>query len=138
MAGSQKFTEADLQVGMASRVMKNQGVLAHTHTVIFSRSLTQAERHLFTTLLSSFYVTVHFSRQFGDGLVAEPIVEFKSPNQAFYTLKQTSGSGVWKELLFAMLANFSHEVAPIRRHNESRAFDPEYSKATHKYAEVLT
>jgi hypothetical protein len=39
-------------------------------------------------------------------------------------LKQKTLSGAWKELLFAVLANFSHEVAPIHLHDESRAFEP--------------
>ena len=123
-----KFTLSDLQIGKASTLKKEQGILMHTHTVIFGRPLTQAERHLFGTLLNSFYVTVHFSRQFGNSLVGEPVVEFKSPNLVQYTLKNTTLSGEWKELLFAMLATFSAEVAPIHRHDYSRAFDPTRSQ----------
>lgn len=119
-----KFTVSDLQIGRASTLRKEQGILIHTHSVIFARPLTQAERHLFRTLLNSFYVTVNFSRQFGNSLVGEPLVEFKSPSLAHYTLKHTTLSGEWKELLFAMLATFSAEVAPIQRHDDSRAFDP--------------
>jgi hypothetical protein len=60
--------------------------------------------------------------------VAEPIVEFLSEHEARYTLKQHTLSGPWKDLLFAVLANFSHEVAPIQWHDESRAFDPEVGR----------
>lgn len=124
MRKKQKFTKDDLQIGMGSRITKKDGLLLHTHRVMFGRALTQAERHLFSTLLSSFYYTVRFSRQFGDGLVSEPVVEFKAPNRAFYTLKHSSQQGQWKELLFAMLANFSYEIAPIAIHDDSRVFDP--------------
>ncbi|MBV7334185.1 hypothetical protein KFU94_39320 [Chloroflexi bacterium TSY] len=54
------------------------------------------------------------------------MVEFLSESEARDTLRQTELSGDWKKLLFAILANFSHEVAPIRLHDESRAFDPAY------------
>lgn len=123
----QKFTKDDLQIGMGSQIMKKDGLLLHTHMVLFGRALTQAERHLFTTVLTSFYYTVRFSRQFGDGLVSEPVVEFKAPNRASYTLKHSSQQGQWKELLFAMLANFSYEIAPIAIHDDSRVFDPNRS-----------
>jgi hypothetical protein len=98
--------------------------VVHTHRVRCARPLTRAEQHLFADVLVGFYYTVHFSRQFGDGLVAAPVVEFLSPHEARYTLKQKTLSGPWKDLLFAVLANFSHEVAPIRLHDESRAFEP--------------
>jgi len=122
MAEKQTFTEADLEVGVTSHVTKDSGVFTHTHTVIFDRPLTQAERHLFVTVLTSFYYTVRFSRQFGDGLVAEPEVKFDAPDRARYTFKQTTLNGPWKDLLFAILANFSHEVVSIRLHDDSRIF----------------
>ena len=37
--------------------------------------------------------------------------------------------GAWKDLLFAILINFSHEIAPIAKHDESRAFTPEAVEA---------
>jgi hypothetical protein len=126
------FSEADLEIGSMSEITKEQDVFTHTHTVVFGRPLTQAERHLFASVLTGFYYTVHFSRQFGDGLVAEPVVDFDAPNRARYTLKQTTLSGPWKDLLLAILANFSHEVAPIIRHDESRAFDPERTPTLHE------
>jgi hypothetical protein len=61
----------------------------------------------------------------GNGLAAEPVVKCSSEHEARYTLKQRTLSGPWKDLLFAVLANVSHEVAPIQWHDDSRAFDPE-------------
>ena len=121
----QTYTEADLQIGTKSKISWKSKIALHTHNVIFTRPLTRAEQHLFASILTGFYYTVHFSRQFGNGLVAEPVVEFISDDEARYTLRQTTLDGPGKELLFAILANFSHEVAPIRLHDESRAFDPE-------------
>lgn len=123
----QKYTEADLQVGTITDVKREGETVVHTHRVIFTRALTRAEQHLFTDVLIGFYYTVHFSQQFGNGLMAEPIVEFISDREARYTLKQSTLTGPWKDLLFAVLANFSHEVASIRLHDDSRAFDPAFA-----------
>ena len=119
------YTEADLQIGRTADVKREGETVVHTHSVHFARPLTRAEQHLFTDVLVGFYYTVHFSQQFGDGLVAEPVVEFLSDHEARYTLRQRSLSGPWKDLLFAVLGNFSQEVVPIRLHDESCAFDPE-------------
>lgn len=118
------YTKADLHIGTITEVRQEGETVVHTHHVRFARPLTRAEQHLFADVLVGFYYTVHFSRQFGDGLVAEPVVEFTSACEARYTLRQKTLSGPWKELLFAVLGNFSHEVAPIRWHDESRAFEP--------------
>ena len=74
-------------------------------------------------MIQGFYYTARFSRQFGDDLVAEPVIEFTRPSEARYTLRQRGMSGPWKDLLFAMLANFSHEIVGIREHDGSRVFD---------------
>ncbi|MCB9149423.1 MAG: hypothetical protein H6645_00075 [Caldilineaceae bacterium] len=84
--------------------------------------MTEAERYLFSDVLRGFYYTVRFSRQFGTELVSAPLVEFLDSQTVRYTLQQTSMSGQWKELLLAILANFSLDVAPIAKHDESRAF----------------
>jgi hypothetical protein len=119
------YTDADVRIGTTTDVKREGQSVVHTHRVIFARPLTRAEQHLFADVLVGFYYTVHFSQQFGNGLVAEPVVEFLSDHEARYTLKQRTLSGPWKDLLFAVLANFSHEVAPIQWHDDSRAFDPE-------------
>ncbi|HIC88616.1 MAG TPA: hypothetical protein EYP04_04340 [Anaerolineae bacterium] len=48
-------------------------------------------------------------------------------NQLKKTVRNGRGSYAWKwkDLLLAILTNSSHEVVPIHRHDESRAFDPE-------------
>jgi hypothetical protein len=123
----QKYTKADLHVGAKTDLKREGKTIMHTHRVIFARPLTRAEQHFFTDVLVGFYYTVHFSQQFGNGLVAEPVVEFISDCEARYTLRQSTLSGAWKDLLFAVMAHFSHEVAPIQWHDDSRAFDPEYA-----------
>lgn len=124
MPAKRVYAEADLQIGLESHTAREQGIITQTHTVVFGRPLTQAERHLFMAVLTGFYHTVHFSHQFGEGLVAEPVVEFDAPDRARYTLKQTTAHGAWKDLLFAILANFSYEVAPILGHDDSQVFVP--------------
>lgn len=119
------YTEADLQIGRTADVKREGETVTHIHCAHFARPLTRAEQHLFTDVLVGFYYTVHFSKQFGGGLVAEPVVEFLSDHEARYTLRQRSMSGPWKDLLLAVLGNFSQEVVPIRLHDESRIFDPE-------------
>lgn len=119
------YTKADLTLGSLATISRDDGVTAHSHIVEFARPLTEAERHLFCDVLRGFYHTVRFSRQFGAGLVAEPLVEFTGLDRARYTLRQTSMQGAWKDLLFAILTNFSYEIAPIARHDESGAFAPQ-------------
>jgi hypothetical protein len=116
------YTKADLQISQIAKFVRHGDIISHTHTVVFERLLTVAERHLFVDVLTGFYYTVHFSQQFDGNFVAEPTVEFDSPSQARYTFYQTNLSGEWKDLLFAVLFNFSHEVVPIALHDESRAF----------------
>jgi len=124
MQQRRQYTKTDLTLGTLATIAHDEGVTTHTHSVEFARPLTEAERHLFCDVVRGFYHTVRFSRQFGTNLVAEPLVEFVSPDRARYTLRQTSMQGAWKDLLFAILTNFSHEIAPIARHDESRAFAP--------------
>lgn len=121
-----QYTAADLQIGTTASFQSNDGITTHTHRVRFGRPLTRAKQHLFSDVLIGFYHTVYFSRQFGDTLVAEPVVEFLSEAETRYTLRQRNLNGSWKDLLFTILANFSHEVAPIHLHDDSRVFDPIY------------
>jgi len=114
------YTEDDLQIRSTAHIEKIDDVYIHTHTVVFDRPLTQAERHMFIAVLNGFYYTVHFSRQFGDGPVAEPTIEFEGAQTARYTLKQATLNGPWKHLLLSILFNFSREVAPIQLHDDSR------------------
>jgi len=127
---AQPYTLADLEIRATERQIEGEQVIAHTHTVIFSRPLTVPEQQRFARLMLSFYDAVHFSSYFGDNLLAEPEVVFTAPDQARYTLHQRGVSGPWKDLLFAMLAAFSHEVVAIAQHDGSRAFDPAREPAT--------
>lgn len=122
---TRQYTADDLESRTTERQTQDGHILAHTHTVIFSRALTAQEQQQFARLLCSLYDVVDFSGRFGDSMLAEPRVTFPLPNQARYTLYQKDISGPWKDLLFAMLATFSQKVAGITLHDHSRAFDPE-------------
>lgn len=124
MHEKKQYTKDDLLLGASAVATREASVITHSHTVEFGRPLTEAEGHLFRSVLTGFYHTVRFSGQFGGDFIAEPIIEFINPQKARYTFRQASLSGTWKELLFAILANFSHEVAPILLHDESQAFAP--------------
>lgn len=128
-ATRKQYTEADFKVSKIAKFERENGIIAHTHTVKFGHSLTEAERHLFRAVLTSFCQTMRFSPQLGGEFVGEPSVEFVDAETALYTFRQKSLSGDWKELLFAILATFSTEIAPILRHDESAAFDPARMKA---------
>ena len=80
------YTDADLRIGATTDVKRERQTVMHTQRVIFARPLTRAEQHLFADILVGFYYTVHCSQQFGNGLVAEPVVEFLSEHEARYTL----------------------------------------------------
>ncbi len=112
----------DLMIRRGERSVNGE-VTTHTHTIVFARPLVEEEKHLFVSLIQGFYYAVRFSRQFGDDLVVEPVIEFTRPDEARYTLRQRGMSGPWKDLLFAMLANFSHEIVGIREHDGNRVFD---------------
>ena len=117
------YTMDDLTIQSGERKVEGK-IMTHIHTIIFAHPLTKKERHLFTRMIQGFYYTVRFSKQFGDNLVTEPVIEFTQENEARYTLQQRGMSGPWKDLLFSMLANFSYEIAAIREHDGNRIFDP--------------
>jgi hypothetical protein len=131
METKRKYTEADIKkISKIAKFVREGDVISHTHTVIFGRPLSTAERRLFAEVLTGFYYTVYFSQKFEAEFVSEPVIEFDSPTQARFTFRQRALYGSWKELLFAVLLNFSHEVVPILRHDESTAFDPTNVKVT--------
>jgi hypothetical protein len=120
----QSYTLADLTVRPTHRQQRDGESIAHTHMVEFVRALTAEEQQRFRRLLVSFYDVVHFSQRYGNGLYAEPTVRFPTPTTAAYTLYQQGASGAWKDLLFAMLATFSHEVVGIATHDGNPVFAP--------------
>ena len=69
-----KYTTDDLTIRSGEQSARG-GITTHIHTIVFARPLTDEEKRLFTRMIQGFYYTVHFSRQFGDGLVAEPVIE---------------------------------------------------------------
>lgn len=123
-----KYTLDDLTIRPTNRQVKNGQSISHTHQVEFSRPLTRDEQLQFKRLIISFYDCVYFSRHFGNGLWAEPLVVFPLPNQACYTLYQRGATGSWKELLFAMLATFSSEVVEIGLHDGNSVFARRFTK----------
>ncbi len=120
----QTYTQNDLTVRQTNRQVKEGQSVAHTHSVEFVRALDRQEQERFTRLLVSFYDVVHFSRQYGNGLYAEPQIAFHTPLAAQYTLYQQGSSGPWKDLLFAMLGAFSNEVVGIAAHDGNPVFAP--------------
>src|ERR1043166_10011887 len=75
------YSDADVRIGATTDVKWEGQTVVHSHRVIFARPLTRAEQHLFADVLVGFYYTVHFSQQFSNGLVAEPVVEFLSDHE---------------------------------------------------------
>ncbi len=124
----QTYTLQDLTVRQTNRQIKDGQSVAHTHIVGFVRALGTQEQQRFSRLIISFYDVVHFSRQYGNGLYAEPKVVFPTPTTAHYTLYQHGTSGPWKDLLFAMLAAFSHEIVGIAAHDGNPVFAPVVEK----------
>jgi len=120
----QKYTLNDLTIRPTRRQIQDGQSVSHSHTVEFVRSLTDEEQRTFIRLIISFYDVVHFSRKFGNGLRSEPDITFSSPSSAVYTLYQHGSSGPWKDLLFSILATFSHEVAGIATHDNNPVFAP--------------
>ena len=103
MTQKQIYTKADLQINNSAKFIQTNNGISHTHTVVFSRPLSTAERHLFVDVLMGFYYTAYFSKQFEVEFLAEPLVEFDSSEQARYTLRQKDLSGsAWKNLLLAI------------------------------------
>lgn len=118
----EQYTLDDLTIRPTNRQLKNGQSIAHTHEVEFARPLTREEQLKFKRLIISFYDCVYFSRHFGNGLWAEPLVVFPTRHLTYYTLYQKNTAGSWKELLFAMLATFSYEVAEIALHDGNSVF----------------
>jgi hypothetical protein len=118
-----KYTLDDFTIRPTNRQLKNGQSIAHTHEVEFARRLTREVQLKFKRLIISFYDGVYFSCGiFGNGLWAEPLVVFPARHLACYTLYQKNTAGSWKELLFAMLATFSYEVAEIALHDGNSVF----------------
>ena len=77
------YTEDDLMIRKLPDYKRENGIISHTHKVEFGRPLHETEQQLFQSMLTGFYYTVRFSHQFGGEFVAEPSVEFITPQQEF-------------------------------------------------------
>ncbi|AFY80623.1 hypothetical protein [Oscillatoria acuminata] len=127
-----KYTLNDLK-RRPSLWSREGSVQTHTHTVEFSRSLTETEQQQFITLLMDFPSKV--KQEFPDlktHFLDKTEVWFDNPGCAKYTLHQIERGGEWKDLLFSLLAKFSQEVAIISKHDGN----PVFAKAQTKPVEL--
>jgi hypothetical protein len=112
-----KYTLKDLTIRSTNRPTTDNGITAHTHTVLFDRPLTVEEQQQFTQVLKIAGATFEASQ----GL-ANPNVTFIAPNLAHYTVDRHILAGSRKDELFAKLAAFSQEVATIAEHDGNPVF----------------
>ncbi|MEG3846551.1 hypothetical protein QT971_04805 [Microcoleus sp. herbarium19] len=112
-----QYSEKDLTIRSTNRQTTDNGITAHTHTVLFDRPLTIEEQQQFTQLLKIAGATFEASQ----GL-ANPNVTFIAPNLAHYTVERCILAGSRKDELFAKLAAFSQEVATIAEHDGNPVF----------------
>jgi hypothetical protein len=127
-----KYTLNDLK-RRPSLWSREGSVQTHTHTVEFSRSLTETEQQQFITLLMDFPSKV--KQEFPDletHFLDKTEVGFNNPDCAKYTFYQIGRGGEWKDLLFSLLAKFSQEVAIISKHDGN----PVFAKAQTKSVEL--
>ncbi len=112
-----KYTVKDLTIRSTNRQTTDNGITAHTHTVLFDRPLTVEEQQEFTQTLKIVCETFEVSQ----GL-ADPNVTFITSNLAHYTVDRRILAGSRKDELFAKLATFSQEVATIAEHDRNPVF----------------
>ena len=116
------YTLNDLTIRYTNRTTTDNGITAHTHTVLFERPLTVEEQEQFTQILKSVCETFDSSLGSDNNFLAKPNVTFTAPNLVHYTVSQCILVGSWKDELFARLAKFSHEVASISEHDGNPIF----------------
>lgn len=116
------YTLNDLTISSTNRTTTDNGITAHTHTVLFERSLTVEEQQPFTQIFKIVSESFDSSQGLDNNLLAKPNVTFTAPNLAHYTVNQRVFSGSWKDELFARLAAFSQKVAIIAEHDGNPVF----------------
>ncbi|MEG4535437.1 hypothetical protein [Microcoleus sp. D2_18a_D3] len=116
------YTLKDLTIRSNNRPSTDNGITAHTHTVLFARALTVEEQQEFTQILKIVCETFDSSQGLDNNFLAKPNVTFIAPNQAYYTVNQGILAGSRKDELFAKLAAFSQEVATIAEHDGNPVF----------------
>lgn len=107
----------DLTIRSTNRQTTDNGITAHTHTVLFDRPLTVEEQQQFIQVLKIAGATFEASQ----GL-AKLNVTFIAANLAHYTVDRRILAGSRKDELFAKLAAFSQEVALIAEHDGNPVF----------------
>ncbi|MEG3839689.1 hypothetical protein [Microcoleus sp. herbarium14] len=111
----------DLTIRYTNRPTTDNGITAHTHTVLFARPLTLEEQQQFTQRLKIVCETFDSSPSLDNNFLAKPNVTFIAPNLAHYKVNQRILAG-GKDELFARLAAFSQEVATIAEHDGNPVF----------------
>lgn len=112
-----QYSAKDLTIRSTNRQTTDNGITAHTHTVLFDRPLAVEEQQHFIQVLKIAGATFDAS----PGL-ANPHVTFITPNLAHYTVDRWILAGLRKDELFAKLAAFSQEVATIAEHDGNPVF----------------
>ncbi len=112
----------DLTIRSTNRPTTDNGITAHTHTVLFDRPLTLEEQQQFTQILKIVCETLDSSPSLDNNFLAKPNVTFIAPNLAHYKVNQRILAGSRKDELFARLAAFSQEVVGIAEHDGNPVF----------------
>jgi len=112
----------DLTIRSTNCPTTDNGMTAHTHTVLFDRPLTVEEQQEFTQIFKIVCENIEASQGLDNNFLSNLNVIFTDPNLAHYTVNQRILTGLWKDELFARLAAFSQEVASIAEHDGNPVF----------------
>jgi hypothetical protein len=116
------YTLNDLTIRSTNCTTTDNGIIAHTHTVLFERPLTVEEQEQFTQIFKIVCENLDSSQGLDNKFLANPKVTFTAPNLVHYTVNQRILAGSWKDELFARLVAFSQEVASIAEHDGNPVF----------------
>ncbi|WP_293296283.1 MULTISPECIES: hypothetical protein [unclassified Microcoleus] len=117
-----KYNFNDLTIRSTNRTTTDNGITAHTHSVLFERPLTVEEQEQFTQTLKSVCKIFDSSQGLDNNFLDKPHVTFTAPNLVHYTVDGRILAGSCKDELFARLAAFSQEVASIAEHDGNPVF----------------
>lgn len=112
------YTIDDLSIHVSSAQRLADGSTSHEHEVVFARPLTAVEQQKFRSMLLHLYETCeHF------GGTLPPEISFTDSDRAAYTLHSMASNGIWSDLEFAGLAEFSAEVVEIKSYDGNGVFE---------------
>jgi hypothetical protein len=117
-----KYNFNDLTIRSTNSQTTDNGITAHTHTVLFARPLTVEEQQQFSQIFKIVCGNIEASQGLDNNFLTQLNVTFTAPNQAHYTVNQHILAGLRKDELFAKLAAFSQEVASIAEHDGNPVF----------------